>query len=216
MTTIAYVEKKCAVCKAVHEYIALSSTNAFGSPDLDLRPPEMQRSTMSYWVQECPECGYAAYKVSDPCMIDAAFLKREEYVSCEGIGFVSDLAKTFYRQYMISLQEGRIKDAFFAALHAAWACDDEPDVKNAEKCRLLSIPLITDLIDKNDAEKENLLLIKADLLRRTRRFNELIAEYRNVRFESETLNKVIAFQIEKAQAEDPYCYRVSDAVKDRS
>ena len=176
----------------------------------------MQRSTMAYWVQECPECGYAAYKVSDPCTIDAEFLKSEEYRTCDGITFDSELAKTFYRQYKITLKEGKIKDAFFAALHAAWACDDDRDVTNAEKCRLLAIPLITKLIDENDAEKENLILIKADLLRRTQRFNELIAEYRNIRFESDTLNKVIAFQIAKAQEMDAFCYRVADAVNDRT
>ena len=36
----------CAVCGALHEYRILTFTDAIGSPDLDLRPPQMKRGTM--------------------------------------------------------------------------------------------------------------------------------------------------------------------------
>jgi hypothetical protein len=57
MTTLYREKSRCAVCGIATEYTSIGSTNAFGSPDLDTRPPEMQRSTIFAWVQRCPECG---------------------------------------------------------------------------------------------------------------------------------------------------------------
>ena len=59
MTTFYEEEQSCALCGAKSEHTSIGSTNSFGPQDLDLRPPEMERSTMAYWVQECPDCGYA-------------------------------------------------------------------------------------------------------------------------------------------------------------
>lgn len=49
MTRIVPSKCKCAVCGAKSRYNVIASTNTFGGgPDLDLRPPEMERSTMPY------------------------------------------------------------------------------------------------------------------------------------------------------------------------
>ena len=58
MTTLDEAKKKCAVCGKISAHFEVTSTNTFGAPDLDTRPPEMMRSTMDMWVQECPSCGY--------------------------------------------------------------------------------------------------------------------------------------------------------------
>ena len=60
MTTMFRQKYKCAVCGTEKEFYGIASTNSFGSPDLDLRPPEMQRSTMGQWIQQCPKCGYVS------------------------------------------------------------------------------------------------------------------------------------------------------------
>ena len=57
MTTQSAEECTCAVCGRVSMQGVIMSTNAFGSPDLDLRPPPMERFTIDHWVQECPHCG---------------------------------------------------------------------------------------------------------------------------------------------------------------
>ena len=74
MSTMHEFHRTCAVCGATHRYRILTSTNAFGSPDLDLRPPQMKRGTMPLWVQECPSCGYTAEDVSDPTQIPREYL----------------------------------------------------------------------------------------------------------------------------------------------
>lgn len=211
MSKIVLREIKCAVCGSVHQYRVLASTNAFGSPDLDLRPPEMQRSTMNVWIQECPDCGYISEDVSDPSDVTLDDLKSEDFLSCDGIIFVSDLASRFYKYYKINILDDNRKDAFMAILHAAWACDDADDQVNAKICREKAIPLISHLITENHKEKDNLMLIKADLLRRSSHFNALLNEFQNVEFQEQIMNHVMAFQLALAKAMDTACYKVSDA-----
>ncbi len=42
MTTIGSQEVPCAICGTINQCNTISSSSAFGSPDLDLRPPETQ------------------------------------------------------------------------------------------------------------------------------------------------------------------------------
>ena len=213
MTTMMRTESKCAICGHVYTHHVLSSTNSFGSPDLDLRPPEMRRSTMHLWVQECPKCGYVSVNISIPGNITKEFLESKEYCGCDGIRFASGLAERFYKYHKINLVNNDTEGAFFALLHAAWACDDEKDVKNAVLCRELALPLITQLIEENSKGSENLRLMKVDILRRAGHFQELLTEYKDVRFNEEVMDQVLAFQLERAKKEDTACYRVADAVR---
>ncbi|MFO0826101.1 MAG: hypothetical protein U0792_23795 [Gemmataceae bacterium] len=65
MTTYFRKQEKCANCQQTSEHHVLGSTNTMGSADLDLRPAEMQRSTMGAWLQECPHCHYIASEISE-------------------------------------------------------------------------------------------------------------------------------------------------------
>ena len=102
MTIIRDIETECSVCGETTEQPVLMSTNSWGYPDLDLRPPEMQRATMHVWIQECPHCGYVAGDLSDELEISKDYLKCEEYKTCEGNDFKSDLAGRFYKRHMIA------------------------------------------------------------------------------------------------------------------
>ncbi len=65
MTRIFEQEVECCVCQEKSKHMIIGSTNSFGSPDLDTRPPEMKRSTLSLWIQRCPSCGYSSPDLSD-------------------------------------------------------------------------------------------------------------------------------------------------------
>ena len=210
MSTFYRESFTCAVCGKEDQYGVVGSTNAFGSADLDLRPPEMERSTMPAWVQQCPRCGYAAECVDRPTTVTIEFLKRPEYLSCDGIEFRSGLAARFYRQYMVGLHDNDKQTAFNALLHAAWACDDSEDSVNATACRLKSLPILTELISTETENADTLRLMKADIMRRAGLFEELKAEYAGVSFTEELLNKILAFQLARAEEGDRGCYRVID------
>ena len=212
MTTMMDQVFKCSVCGAENVFPVLSSTNEFGSPDLDLRPAPMRRWTMDTWVQECPECGYVSGTVTHPTSVSMEYLQSDEYRTTDGIHFKSLLAKRFYKSMKISLKDGNISNALYELMNAAWACDDEKDSENAVLCRKAAIPLITEMI-KTKEEKENLKLIKADLLRRSGCFEQLLDEYKDTVFTQELMNKILAFQIAKAKERDSGCYNVAQVMK---
>ncbi|MBQ9390284.1 MAG: hypothetical protein IJR27_06610 [Synergistaceae bacterium] len=220
-TTFSGVKSKCSVCGTENEFSVLSSTNAFGPSDLDLRPPEMKRSTMPMWVQECSNCGYAASDIKDPLGTSPEFLKSEGYISCEGTAFKSRLAARFYRQYMIARKCDDPMTAFNAALHAAWSCDDADDYEGAKICREKAAVLAEKLIADerlNESGRESITLMRADILRRAGHFEEVIRGYSNVKFSGKTgnnyevMNKVVKFEVEKAKERDVKCYTVSDVL----
>ena len=211
MSTFFDAKETCFVCRRAGTYREIGSTNAFGPSDLDLRPPEMKRSTMFAWVHECPGCGYAASDVSDQTGVTEDFLASEEYRTCAGLDFLSALAARFYKQHMILLHDGDADGAFWAALHAAWASDDARDQKNAAACRLEALRILQGLLDVSFPRNETMLLMKADLLRRSGQFSAVIREFGELSFSDELLEKIRAFQVKKAREEDDGCYTVRDA-----
>ena len=208
MTLPMQTSSTCYICQNISTHMILASTNRFGAPDLDLRPPEMERSTMSWWIQECPYCGYVASDISCATTVTEEWLKSEAYRSCENVTFKFALAEKFYKQYLIAIQEGKHRTAFYAVLHAAWVCDDAHDIDNAIYCRKKALE-IWDKVVVRENERETFSLIRADLLRRSEQFDLLITEYKKKKFSDELLDKIVAFQIEKAKQKDTACYTVA-------
>ena len=72
-----------------------------------------------------------------------------------------------------------------------------------------------DLILSGDPEeKDTLMLMREDLLRRLGRFEQLIEEYSGITFGDPLFDAINAFQIEKAKEGDIGCYTVRDAVSE--
>lgn len=212
MSTMREYHRTCAVCGVTHRYRILTSTNAFGSPDLDLRPPQMRRSTMPLWVQECPSCGYTAEDVSDPMQIPRAFLDSAEYRTCGGIRFEDPLAGRFFRQHLILLREQKHFKAFLAMLHAAWVCDDADDAESAVRCRDIAAELLEMYILPAERREEHLLLY-ADVLRRAGHFDKLIDKLSGAGLDNELHRKILDFECVLAEKKDAACYTVEDAVR---
>ena len=211
MSTFFDTRETCYVCRKTGTYRTIGSTNAFGPSDLDLRPPEMQRSTMSAWVHECPGCGYAASDVSDQTGVTEDFLASAEYRTCSGLRFLSGLAARFYKQHMILLRDGDREGALWATLHAAWASDDARDRENAAACRREALRILEGLLENPSPQHDTQLLMKADLLRRSGQFSAVVREFGGLSFSDGLSEKIRAFQVEKARAEDDGCYPVRDA-----
>jgi hypothetical protein len=212
MTTARNFDKKCAVCTRTSPQRVLTSTSTWGYPDLDLRPSEMKRSSMFAWLQECPHCGYVAVDIENELEVPSDILKSDEYLTCEGYEFKSDLAKRFFKHSLISKAEGDYRSQFFSLLHCAWKCDDADDGLAVE-IRKLALKSIGKIDAQSDNEKDNLKLIKADLLRRSLQFEEVMQEFEDVTFDDKLKNEVIAFQLELAAKKDSSCYTMEDIPK---
>ena len=221
MTMLSSVAKKCYICGQVSDYPALMSTNAFGSSDLDFRPPEMKRSTMPYWVEECPCCGFVARDVSRAIPFSKyvkQLITSENYIKCDGIDFKSDLARVFYRQYFIAQEKGDREEAMHAAHCAAWACDDTPgEEANAKTCRELALQFANvypaGASGSLDEDEEAEDLVRADLLRRAGHFDQLIAEYSGRHYtENKVHDSILQLQLELAAKKDDTCHTIEEAV----
>ncbi len=211
MSTIVPVEKTCGNCGARLSFYQLGSTNAFGSPDLDLRPPEMQRSTMRRWLEECPKCGYVSKDISKEPPFDKNYLNSEQYINCDEIKFSSELAKTFYRKALLSLLTPNIRDAYENILHAAWCCDDGNDIETAIICRK-KLDKLYDMMQDGRIIDVNSRVRHIDVLRRARMFDKSIEMCDVFSCKNELINSVVKFQKEKCIEKDVRVYTVADVL----
>lgn len=214
-TTLFPQNVKCAVCGHESEQDVIGSTNAFGSPDLDLRPPEMERSTMPYWVQRCPECGYCNSSIAEKTSVDNEYLSSKEYKALFAKIPEDSLAASFIRQARIAEKDKDHSAVMLAYLHAAWDCDDAKNTQGANQCRLLALKALDanfkDIVKSFD--EDTITCLKTDLLRRAGKFEEAqaAAEKRLPKAKQSIIKQILTFQIEKSKAKDAKVYRVSEA-----
>ena len=170
---------------------------------------------MRLWVQECPNCGYVAEDIELKPIVSRQYLLSKEYRSCEGRALVSDLAQRFYKDYLLKWHAKNLDTALQSIICAAWASDDVEDVVGAKECRMVAADLAARILSTLKENREPLLLIRADLLRRSGQFSELQTEYGNLHFSSDDLNNIIRFQITKARAGNTECYTIADVQESR-
>lgn len=218
MTNLAGSSKKCAACGAQIDYTTVLSTNTLGSPDLDLRPAEMQRSTMEFWVVECPECRFVQYP-SDATPVDMDFIRSGEYRSLIH-ALIPETANRFQRLAVSLLQSGQKKsEAAEAYTRAAWDCEDQGYEKEAVLFRERAADLYLGGRFTAEIESPTDSVICVDLLRRSGQFYRAIeiADATLKRYEGATLDReqaimkaVLIFEKAKCEANNTDCYTVGD------
>lgn len=215
MSTFFSTAKMCVLCKRVHEYTQIESTNTFGASDLDLRPAEMLRSTMPLWVEECPFCGYVSRNVSElpdemaEIKQMKAFVSTESYQNAEGNVFANGLAAKFYKKYMLCKEFGNKEGACFALLSASWACDDVNDKEKSKMCREMALEILKTLKIRGK-KKDDFKLQRIDMMRRVGRFDEVIRQYSGKIYFDKQFKRIVKFQIEKSKLKDDGCYTIED------
>jgi len=143
MTTIYREDVTCSVCGHQSETMVIGSTNEFGSSDLDFRPPEMMRSTIHYWLHECPSCGCSADDLADVDPRVPNVVRNPAFRSMRsGLGELSESARKFRTATFIACELGDYSGAFLRALHEAWVHDDEGDSIRARAVRLDAVDFL--------------------------------------------------------------------------
>jgi len=177
--------------------------------DLDTRPAQMKRGTMKYWVYRCPACGYVADNLAKPIPVPEDFLESEQYLSFGDHESLSELGRTFMQQGRIASCAGNNSDAMHAYIHAAWCADDASDEYWSKQARLLALE---EMGKQGYLTDESILALKADLLRKTEQFEELITEYKSKTFSDDLISKIITFQLLKATEQDTKTYTVEEVL----
>lgn len=149
MTTFRNRQVTCAICDSVSEQRALQSCCTFEQPDLDGRPAEMARSTMNFWVQTCPECGFCAEHLAQAHPSARDVVRSETYRARLHHPETPALLNHFLCLALLSDAEGNMRNAAECRLHAAWVADDAGLEELARRCRsesadlLLNAPALT-------------------------------------------------------------------------
>ena len=217
MTTVDKEEKKCALCGKTSTHFEVMSTNTCGGrPDLDTRPPELMRSTISMWVQECPACGYCGPEISEAPEKAAEVVQSESYKEQLKSGEYPGLANRFLCQSVVEENSNELQEAAWSAVHAAWACDDADAGEAAKRCRERAVGLLLKAIERGEDVAEQVggnEAIMADLLRRSGKL-ELGLEYCERGLNKETgelIKKVLNFEKELINKSDVGCYTIAAA-----
>lgn len=217
MTTIYFEDVTCAVCSHQGQVRTMGSTNAFGSMDLDTRPPEMKRSTMDMWVYECPSCGHCAADLAEPGEGLAEIVASEAYLSVRKNAAIPAKARAFLCQALIAKVQGRLKVAAWATIHVAWVCDDEGASVAATRHRLEGAGLVqaADLAGTPVGQDAGACAaIGTDLLRRGGSFAEAhaVAQAAIAAAPPDVIETVLRYQMRLIDARDRSCRTVEDAL----
>ncbi len=207
MTTYFQEIHKCGNCGAEVELTVIGSTNAFGTCDLDLRPPPLKRFILPEVIQFCEKCGYVSYDISEKpeggnqdelkkCL--ARPLNRKNY------------AQLYQRaaeiQQIIGTEHDQSVQLF---IRAAWCADDAHDVSNAEEMRKKAVSEF--LLVKEDFT-EDYLLQMVDVARRAGDKSnafQFIKLLKKMPLES-LYQQILDFQEALLEKDDRKCYTVSD------
>ena len=106
---------------------------------MDTRPGEPLRSTIKYWMQICPECGYAAADIGSIHEEASDLIATTEYQRQRFDSETPEGARPFLCHALILSHVKQYADAGWTALHAAWVCDDAEDDAAARRARELAI-----------------------------------------------------------------------------
>ncbi len=217
MTMMYEKQARCAVCGTENQYTDIGSTNEFGSPDLDTRPPEMRRSTIFAWVQRCPQCGYCACDVSKAPSQAEALVRSSEYIRQLSDSIYPELANSFLCKALIDERSGDYAAAAWALIHAAWACDDAEKPEPARTCRSKAVVMIEKALESGQtvAEQDGAdTAIQVDLLRRAGRLadaRQLISTKRPTITE-DIISTILDFQYGLLTHGDEACHTIAEVL----
>lgn len=218
MTTIFQQSLTCGHCGAENEVIELGSTNSFGSMDLDMRPPPMERDTLAHQIHRCQRCGYCAPDLGERIGADG-LLESDDYRALLADESYPDLARKFIAYAFLAESSGDLGAAAWAYRSAAWVCDDEAGnpIDSAISCRNAVLRLMEGLRLNGRSFTDDALtdsILELDLLRRSGQFSEVMTCVRALSEKElpEMLQSISSFQQRLAAAGDSACYRVSDVL----
>ena len=161
MTRLDQRIQKCAVCGTEKKVIDILSTSAFGSMDLDTRPPMMARSALVHQIQYCENCHYSNNSISSKIRgFNKVMLESKEYLDVVNKD-INRTAKAFILSGQLKSNVHDYEDAGFQYLKAAWVFDDIRDQKNGKDARKKSLEFFNIYLKDND--DQNLSIICVDI-----------------------------------------------------
>lgn len=167
------------------------------APDLDLRPGEPARSTLSEWVRTCRGCGACAPDLTALPANTAEVIQTAAYRDCEG----SPATLPFRRWAMLAPDPAEI------LLQAAWSADDCGLDEEAAELRRRAAALWP--ASPNPEQACRLV----DVLRRAGEFDRAKRAIEAVSARDESIAAILSFQRARIAAGDRGRYLMSAALR---
>jgi hypothetical protein len=211
----------CAVCGADSELPPSGAFSLEGVPDHDTRPEELDAHALTRWIQRCQACGYCAHNLQRAVPGVAEVIRSDEYRALAFDPVMPPTAQKFLRYAYISDRTDRLRDAFWARVHAAWACDDAGLDALASECRRAALQMVEGesagrftVLD----DAEFVLVVLADLHRRAGNFDMAIryADRALRKKPSKPVYFLLHHEREFAFNRDRKCYSMEMQERDRS
>lgn len=216
MTRFAGKQFTCAVCGTQRIYTVLSSTKASGAPDLDTRPAGMARRDLLHAILCCKRCMYCAPDLSERLETTLELVPSLEYRRVYTEKGIPELARRWACWSLLQERAGGHAAAGWAALRAAWVCDDAGTVPGADRYRTSAIE---SFLRAQEARRrfaggrtsEHLILV--DLCRRNHRFECAIWLCQELQASGapDHIQEVVSFQLRRAEQGDSQAYNLDDA-----
>jgi ferredoxin len=198
MTTFYEEFVECGVCGSASPQEILGSFSTTGTPDLDLRQSYPGFDPIRFMIQRCSFCGYCSRDLSDGTTALKEITEGAPYQEQLGNPDYPEMGNSYLCSAMIQEMTGRMPEAVWDTLHAAWICDDEGHEEQGKACRIKASKLITSLDEDETFTKDKMtdLCVQVDLLRRAGKFKQAadLIEEGLVRSDDEVLVKILLFE----------------------
>jgi hypothetical protein len=185
------------------------SSNSFGSRDLDQRPPEMMRSTMASWLQECPFCGYVATDIGKIDETARGFVRTPAFQALCADPAPDPVTRRFLVRAAIDAHGGDMESAFTQTLSAAWVADDSGRSSEATALRLRAAAYAAAKAASLDTR-----MVLLDVLRRAEDWSgaEMLADRLAAEQLGHPYDTIVSFHRSKIVAKDTGRYTIADAL----
>lgn len=213
MTIIDFKDLKCAVCG--HEFSGqlLRSTYSTGGSDLDLCPSRLGLQTLGLEVSVCPHCHYVSHDIEKPVSEETRDFVLSNPAFKENYRYYTRVMN--YQNLMrIALFEERYHDAFLAALKASWAKEAAGSIGDplgSFRTRYEALELFERYENELMFDEDTMLCLKADLLRRTVRFEDVVELVQSANPVKELAQCILQFQKHLAKERNSRRYSISQA-----
>jgi hypothetical protein len=185
MTTTREIDVRCAVCGAAGRKPTLTSTSAFGPPDLDLRPNGPARWALAFEVQRCDACGYCAETIGSAPPGAKAVVESAVYRDVLERSKLPALARSYFCSALVEEAADRQEASGWDFLAAAWACDDRNADAQARSCRERAAEMFERALERGelDSPRAAIQTLIGELWRRAGRFEDALAACESARNE---------------------------------
>lgn len=218
MTDPARTAVRCAACATSVDVPVVPAVTAIGSPDLDTRPPGAARPLLTLRVQRCPTCGHCARDLSTLLPGAKAGVAEDDYRELLGDPTLPEGAREYLCLARLQSAAGRLADAFWSTLSAAWIADDADDDAAAVRCRLLAVVALrlARAAGKPLAQRDGVAeVVEIDVLRRAGEFGDAHRCTRRAleRPREDVVERLLRFELDLIDARDRDAHPVSEAIE---